>query len=293
VSSKRTKASPKKSAKPYQIKPYYERDGVALFLGQAEDVVPTFAERGHVVMDPPYSEHTHGKSRTGKRAPQKDGRGNESKASFSRVAEFGFDHLTPSLRTFLAREAARLAERWVLVFSDIEGATWWRLALLAAGLEYVRTGAWVKEGATPQFSGDRPATGFESITIAHPKGRKKWNGGGRHGVWSVPIVLERGGGKANGTGEPRIHTTQKPERLMIALVQDFTSPGDLVYDLTMGAGTTAIGCLRAAGGPRRFVGVEREERWIEAAAKRLDAELNGSTFHAQARGQLSLLGETT
>jgi len=238
-----------------------------------------------VMFDPPYSEHTHSKSRSGQRSLPKDGAGRTPACSFSRAAEFGFGHLAPALRSFLAFQAARLAARWALVFSDVESAGWWRLALVGAGLDYARTGAWIKEGATPQFTGDRPAAGFEAITICHPKGRKRWNGGGRHALWSVPIVLERGGSKL---GEPRVHTTQKPERLMLALCDDFTEPGELVYDFTAGSGTTGIGCLRAKGGPRRFVGIEREEKWIEAAAKRLDAELSGSTYHAAQAGQVGL-----
>jgi DNA methylase len=197
--------------------------------------------------------------------------------------DFGFVALAPELRRCLAAHAARLAARWVLVFSDPELSWQWRISLCSAGLDYVRTGAWIKLGATPQFTGDRPATGHEEITICHPIGRKRWNGGGRHALWSVPIVLERGV-----TNEPRVHPTQKPEGLLIALVSDFSEPGEVVYDFTAGSGTTGIGCLRATGGPRRFVGVEQEERFCEVAARRLDAELSRSTYHAARAGQGAL-----
>jgi site-specific DNA-methyltransferase (adenine-specific) len=257
------------------VTPYFERGPVRLYLGDVRDVAPTLVDRGHVIFDPPYSEHTHKAARTG---------GAQSADGIVRNLDLGFAHLAPSLRRFLAAQAARLASRWVLVFSDSESSWLWRTSLVAAGLDYVRAGVWIKEAATPQFSGDRPATGVEAITICHPKGRKRWNGGGRHAVWSVPIVQH---GK---TTEPRLHTTQKPERLMLALVNDFTDPNEVVYDFTCGSGTTGIACLRGAGGPRRFVGIEREEKWCEAAAKRLDAELIGSTYYAARAGQGALFG---
>ena len=283
------------------MKPYYERAGVRLYHGDAREVLPALEERGVVIFDPPYSAHTHSKSLAGARkTPLADGNGRMSRCALSRIVEYGFEHLTSAQRRFFAAQAARLSARWTLVFSDVESTWLWRTSLCAAGLEYVRTGLWHKIGGTPQFTGDRPGTAVEAITICHPKGRKRWNGGGKQALWEdgyapgealwyeAPTVIDRGDG-----GAPRVHTTQKPERLMLALCEDFTEPGELVYDFTAGSCTTGIGCLRASGGPRRFVGIEREEKWIEAGAKRLDAELNGSTYRAAKAGQLGMFAGST
>lgn len=263
--------------------PYYQRGSVTLYLGDAREVTPRLSERGVVIFDPPYSEHTHSKSRRGATFPQGNG-----KPCYGREVEFGFAHLSPEMRRHLARETARLAARWSLVFSDVESAWLWRIALSALGMEYVRTCFWEKIGGTPQFTGDRPAIACETITVAHPKGRKRWNGGGKRGIYSETTVAARGG--VGASGEMRVHTTQKPETLMLALCNDFTEPGELIYDFTAGSCTTGIGALRANGGPRRFVGIEREERWIEAGARRLDAELSGSTYSAAQAGQRPLFG---
>lgn len=262
-------------------KPYYQRGPVTLYHGEARDVLPTLTEKGIVIFDPPYSAHTHSKSRRGA-----TGRDRKLGLGPSIANNFGFEHLSPADRRMFAAQAKRLAARWVLVFSDVESDWLWRISMCAARLEYVRTCAWIKEGCTPQFTGDRPAVAFESITVAHPKGAKRWNGGGKRGLYEVPIVRENG-------VDPRIHTTQKPERLMVALVSDFSDPGEVVIDFTMGSGTTGIGCMRAEGGHRRFVGIEREEKWAEAAAKRLDAELSGSTYHAAKSGQRALFAGLT
>jgi DNA modification methylase len=136
-----------------------------------------------------------------------------------------------------------------------------------AGLDYVRTGAWVKVGATPQFSGDRPAVGFEAVTICHPPGRKHWNGGGKHAVWTHPIVLDRGK-----TGA-RMHTTQKPLGLMESLVSLFTDRDETVLDAFMGSGTTGVACIKLG---RRFIGIERDPKYFEAACGRIeDAQRQG------------------
>lgn len=252
-------------------RPYYSDALVTLYHGRAEDVLPSLASVDHVITDPPYSEHVHGSARSSRMQSSKD-RGGRYGADTRRNVDLGFEHLTPELRETCAREFARLAIRWVLVFSDVESGHLWRSGLEAAGLDYVRTGAWIKLGSTPQFSGDRPATGFEAVTICHPKGRKRWNGGGKHAVWAVPIVLDRGR-----KGE-RLHTTQKPAPLMAALVDQFTDPGETILDAFAGSGTTLLAASHAG---RRGIGIERDERYCEVIAKRLQ------------NADVSLFGEVT
>ena len=285
-------------------KPYYERGGVQLYHGRLQDITPSFTEKGIRIGDFPYSAHTHDKVRSNARVDPlwSGGDGRVYKASKARKVDLGFEYLTPELRRFAARESARLASRFTLDFSDTESDWLWRTSLVAAGLDYYRTAFWRKVNSTPQFTGRIPAVAVEAITICHTKGflgGAKWNGGGRHGwyeqgheesdfaaftrhggelVYDVPIVLERFG---QGKGEARVHTTQKPEALMTQLVEEFTNPGELIYDWTCGFATTAVAALKASGGPRRAVLIEQDERWCEAAAKRLDAEIGGVGYTPQ------------
>lgn len=242
--------------------PYYQDDLVTLYHGEAEDILPTLDLVDHFIADPPYSEHVHGAARS--RVMSANDRGGRYGADLRRNVDLGFTHLSEELRGFLADQAARLTRRWVLVFSDTESAHLWAEDLENAGLDYVRAGAWIKRGSAPQFSGDRPATGFEAITIAHPKGRKRWNGGGSHAVWDVPIVLNR----ARADKSERVHPTQKPLVLMQKLVEQFTDPGDLILDPTAGSGTTAVAAKLLS---RRAVLIERDEPHCESAAIRLTA----------------------
>lgn len=238
--------------------PYYQDDWVTLYCGDCRDVLPTLNDRRveHVITDPPYSEHVHGNARSGRMLD----RGAKYGANLRRNIDLGFAALTPDLREFCAQQFGRLASRWVLVFSDVESDHLWRNDLTTAGLDYVRTGAWIKIGCTPQFSGDRPATGFEAVTIAHPSGRKRWNGGGKHAVWSHPIVLDRG---RNGA---RLHTTQKPLSLIGELVALFTDADETILDPFAGSGTT-LAAAKQAG--RNTIGIEVDERYCEVIAKRL------------------------
>lgn len=231
----------------------------------------------HVITDPPYSRHVHSKSRAGTRAlPMGNG-----KPTFNREHEFGFEHLTPETRRGAAYGFARVCKRWVAVFSDTESDWLWRLSLTVAGFDYVRTGFWQKEGATPQFTGDRPAVAVEAITLAHPNGRKRWNGHGKHALWSHPVVQRRGAAV-----NTRVHTAQKPVELMLDLVRDFTNEGDIILDAFCGSGTTMVAALRLG---RRVIGVELDPKHTQTAIDRCTAEEHGSTLEALRAGQMTLL----
>lgn len=124
--------------------------------------------------------------------------------------------------------------------------------------------------------------GTVEVAIAHPRGRKRWNGGGKHAVWTVPLDHAHGGGGQNE------HPTTKPVALMQALVADFTDPGELVLDAFAGSGTTGVACLRLG---RRFIGIEKDPKYFALACERLRAEERGSTLQAQRAGQVALFAD--
>lgn len=75
--------------------------------------------------------------------------------------------------------------------------------------------------------------------------------------------------------ERRVHPTQKPVWLMARLIEQFTKPGDLVFDPYAGSGSTGVACVQTG---RRFIGVEREAAYVEIARRRI----------AEAQSQLTL-----
>jgi site-specific DNA-methyltransferase (adenine-specific) len=253
----------------------------AIVLGDARLELPKFGSRvvDHVICDPPYSAHVHANVRSGSQ------KGNEkrdatSRNAVSRGVELGFERLDRATRLMLAQQSARIAKRWCMFFTDAESVGRWRRAILDAGLEYVRTGAWVRLNPAPQFSGDRPAAGFDAVVIGHPKGRKRWNGGGLPAVWSHAVVMNRG-------KTVRVHATEKPVSLMIDLVAMFTDPRDIVIDPMCGSGSTGVACLNIG---RRFIGIERDAKSAAIARERLDAAARMTTTDAAGRGQVALFG---
>jgi site-specific DNA-methyltransferase (adenine-specific) len=256
--------------------------------GDNREVLPTLPDKSvaHVIEDPPYSGVTHAAAAAAAAAARPLPDGSVRRVYNSQANGFGFDCLAEGQREALAVEFARLAQRWVLSFTDQEGAGDWMRASVAAGLDHVRIGQWIKEGQAPQFTGDRPGNGAEAVVIAHVKGRKRWNGGGQWAVFRHPIAALEA--KRNGDGRSD-HITPKPVSLMLELVELFTDPGDIILDPFCGSGTTGVACLRLG---RRFIGIEKAPHYAAVARERLQAEAQGLTLRDARAGQLSLLGGT-
>jgi site-specific DNA-methyltransferase (adenine-specific) len=196
----------------------------------------------HVICDPPYEAEAHTLQRRVRR-------GNEP---------LSFEPLSEETRAAAAAHIARVARRWILVFCQVEAAMKWRDVLVAAGAVYRRSCVWIKPDGMPQYSGDRPGMGYETIIACHAPGRSRWNGGGSHGVFiNNKHDADRSG-----------HETQKPGSLMEKLVALFTDPGDLVCDPFAGSGTTGVAAIRRG---RRFIGWERDPKYHAVAVKRLSA----------------------
>lgn len=215
------------------MRPYFAADGVALYHGDYHEILGALGPFDHVITDPPYAEETH--------------RDHLSSIATDR-APLNWSHLDPEAFRALCDRLTSLAARWVVMTCDYRQAP-----AVYHRPYFVRLGVWIKHNGAPQFTGDRPGMGYEPILILHRAGAKRWNGGGRHGVWHADAIH----------GE---HPTQKPERLLLALVSDFTDPGEMILDPFAGLGTTLVAAKRLG---RKAIGIEREEKYCELAASRL------------------------
>jgi site-specific DNA-methyltransferase (adenine-specific) len=254
-----------------------------VLTGRWQDVLPEGLRVDHVITDPPYSEHVHSKARAGARkVPLRDGNGRLTRCAISREKDFGFECIAQTEIEAVADMVEERAKRWFLAFSDVESAWTWRGAFTA--WEYVRTCFWHRPNGSPQFTGDRPGSHIEAITVMHRKGKKRWNGGGKGNLYTCNVVNQQALKRDNNTRE---HPTQKPLDLMLALVADFTDPNDLILDPYCGSGTTGVACLRLG---RSFVGCEMNPTYAEIARERLRAEESNSTLQARQSGQLPMFG---
>ncbi|MGI9364249.1 MAG: site-specific DNA-methyltransferase [Rhizobiaceae bacterium] len=84
--------------------------------------------------------------------------------------------------------------------------------------------------------------------------------------WVFPIC--NGGERLKGEDGKKVHPTQKPEALLHRVLMSSTKPGDVVLDPFFGTGTTGAVAKRLG---RNFVGIEREQDYIEAASARIEA----------------------
>ncbi len=200
----------------------------------------------HVICDPPYEAEAHTLQRRIKRSENEP-------LSFEPLS---FEPLSEETRAGASAHIARVTRRWALVFCQVEAAMRWRDVLVGAGLVYRRTCVWVKPDGMPQYSGDRPGMGYESIVVCHAPGRSVWNGGGQHGVF----ITNKGGDARTG------HQTQKPEALMEKLVRLFTDPCETILDPFAGSGTTGVAAIRLG---RSFIGWERDPKYHAIADRRL------------------------
>jgi site-specific DNA-methyltransferase (adenine-specific) len=74
----------------------------------------------------------------------------------------------------------------------------------------------------------------------------------------VPISRQRD------TGD---HPCPKPLKLLKWIVENFTDPGDTVFDPFMGSGTTGVACVQTG---RKFIGCEIDPGYFEIAKRRIE-----------------------
>jgi len=66
------------------------------------------------------------------------------------------------------------------------------------------------------------------------------------------------------------HPCERPVQLYEWCLSSYTKPDELICDPFAGSGTTAIACIRYK---RKYILIEKEEKYCEIAAKRIDTEL--------------------
>ena len=207
-----------------------------LIRGDCLEVLPTLNSVDVTLTDPPYGARTHEGARTGSGAG-----GGEVLITFK--------HLPDEQFVPLCLKLVEKTRRWVVMSCE-----WRHAAKLEEHDVMIRLGVWTKPNPTPQFTGDRPGTGWEAIACLHRKGRKRWNGGGHCAVWRC--------NKISGC-----HPTEKPLELIGKWVEQFSDPDETILDPFMGSGTTGVACVRLG---RKFIGIEIEKRYFDIACKRIE-----------------------
>lgn len=148
--------------------------------------------------------------------------------------------------------------------------TVWR-AFEAAGVHPLRVLHWWKYSAPPNFRKNWPSH-VESAVFGRIDGKVlAWD----YKEAASPVIKHPAQ-----PDDDRIHPMQKPTEVMRRCIAPVTRPGHVVLDPFMGSGSTGIAALKTG---RRFVGVERDTSYFDAAVERLTRELEqGRLFDAEA-----------
>jgi DNA modification methylase len=238
------------------VKPYFERDGIAIYHGEALAVLRELsaASVDAVITDPPYCSG-------GSLEAQKNTKAQGLRSATVQAEDFEWfaaDNMSTAGLVWLIRAALVEARRFLmpnraaLVFTD------WRMvphlapALESSGLRYRNMIIWDK-GSPGLGVGFKPA--YEVVL-------EYANGATEYQVKNGQNVIRN----ARVSPLARDHDAQKPVELIHELIRVVSPPDGLIVDPFMGSGTT----LRAAMDlGRRAIGIELEERYCEIAARRL------------------------
>ena len=137
---------------------------------------------------------------------------------------------------------------------------------------------WRKTNPMPNFKGRRFQNAHETMIWASPNAKAKgytFNYDAMKAAnddvqmrsdWLFPICS--GNERLKGDDGKKVHPTQKPEALLARVIMASSKPGDIILDPFFGSGTTGAVAKRLG---RHFVGIEREQDYIDAASARIAA----------------------
>ena len=135
---------------------------------------------------------------------------------------------------------------------------------------------WRKSNPMPNFRGKRFTNAHETLIWAGKSEKSKYTFNydsmkalnedlQMRSDWFIPLCT--GGERLKNAKGEKAHPTQKPEALLHRVILSSTRPGEVVLDPFFGTGTTGAVAKKLG---RHYIGIEREDEYIEVAQKRLD-----------------------
>lgn len=134
---------------------------------------------------------------------------------------------------------------------------------------------WHKTNPVPNFGGTRFCNAHETLLWCGKNKKTKFtfnyktmkylnNDKQEKSVWNIGLCI--GNERLKDDSGVKVHSTQKPEELLYKIILSSSKPNDLVLDPFFGTGTTGAVAKRIG---RNYIGIEREEKYIYYAEKRL------------------------
>jgi ParB/RepB/Spo0J family partition protein len=138
--------------------------------------------------------------------------------------------------------------KYIVIWTAFEHFSWLQSQLILSGFSTPNIPiVWVKTNAVGRSRDPSKVLGSVcEIAVYGWKGQQsELTQKGRSNVFPYPTVRTN-----------RIHVAQKPESLVVDILNVFSLPGDLVLDVFSGSGSTLRACYKAK---RAFTGCEKEE----------------------------------
>lgn len=255
---------PKVWAQMVMPKPYFDRDGIIIYHGDCQDILPKIISESvdMVLTDPPYGHNNNDGDLIHKRE-EALGLTKHNHVIPGDARPIANDSVEDSARIvkYIFKESARLLKPGCCCCCcccggggpDPQFARWslW----LDAEIPFKHAVVWDKGGLGMGWHYRR---NYELILIAQKPGAAcNW-----HGDKSVANVMRYSGIKPSASDHP----TPKPVSLMSRFISLHTAPGETVLDPLMGGGSTLVAAKMLG---RKAIGIDLDERWCELAASRL------------------------
>ncbi|MCJ7622109.1 MAG: site-specific DNA-methyltransferase [Anaerolineaceae bacterium] len=144
------------------------------------------------------------------------------------------------------------------------------------GFWFLNDIVWIKTNPMPNFRGVRFANAHETMIWASKSKGAKYTFN-HHAMkslndkkqmrsdWCLPIC--NGKERIRNDGK-KAHSAQKPEALLYRVILSSSHTGDIILDPFFGSGTTGAVAKKLH---RRWIGIERELKYIKIAQKRLES----------------------
>lgn len=150
---------------------------------------------------------------------------------------------------------------WQVSITDDQLAPHWQSAFDVAGLYPFAPLPLVETGSRIRMLGDGPSNWTCWVVVARPRTKEFAKWGALPGAYVQPAERD-----INSLGGSDRVVGGKPLRSMVAIVRDYSRPGDLVVDPCVGGGTCGA-AAKSIG--RRFIGIDQDHHHCELAAKKL------------------------
>ena len=219
-----------------------------LYLGKCEDILPTLGKFDAIVTDPPYEFKTSG-----------GGIYRRKRTNMEEISAAGLDKGFDE--TLISRENCNSA---VVFFHQNQALK--IISHLQKEFSAFALCAWHKSNPMPVANKHyRPDTewfahfeGEEAMQYVHA-----WNSGS-HPQGSLKQLSRYWVGSVQNNSDYD-HPTVKPLALMEKIIVNVK--GQLICDPYMGTGTTGLACMNLG---RKFIGIEKEQKYFDIACKRLE-----------------------